>query len=255
MRLEPRSILAPNASPMTMQGTITYLVGRSAVAIIDPGTAAPSHVAAVAAAVADAAAVSILVTHDHPDHSTGAADLAGRIGAAVLSISAGTLRDGTRVETDQGELVTLATPGHAPDHAAFHWPAAEAIFCGDLMMGGLDTAVVAAPEGSIGAYLASLEKLRQLRPRTIYPSHGPAFTDPEQAIERYVAHRESREAQVLEALRSGLRTPDAITDHVYGDSIDPRLHGFAISAIEAYLQHLLETGRLPDGADPRRTGA
>jgi glyoxylase-like metal-dependent hydrolase (beta-lactamase superfamily II) len=246
----PRSILAPNASPMTMAGTVTYLVGHDEVAVIDPGSAAESHLAAVGEAVRGARSVTILLTHDHPDHSTGALDLARRLNADVRSLADRSLHDGAVVATDHGALVVLATPGHCPDHVAFHWPAASAIFCGDLMMGGLDTAVVAAPEGSVGAYLQSLERLRRLSPETIYPSHGPPFTDPSDAIERYVRHRAEREEQVLAAVRAGARTPSRIADHVYGDSLDPRLRGFALGAIEAYLQHLHETDRLPDGVSP-----
>jgi glyoxylase-like metal-dependent hydrolase (beta-lactamase superfamily II) len=246
----PRSILAPNASPMTMAGTVTYLVGQLDVAVIDPGSAAESHLAAIGHAVRDARSVTILLTHDHPDHSTGALDLARRLDADVRALGDRSIRDGDVVPTDHGDLAALATPGHCPDHAAFHWPVASAIFCGDLMMGGLDTAVVAAPEGNIGAYLNSLERLRRLAPETIYPSHGPPFTDPAGAIDRYVRHREEREEQVLAAVSSGARTPADIADHVYGDSLDPRLRGFALGAIQAYLYHLHETGRLPDGVTP-----
>jgi glyoxylase-like metal-dependent hydrolase (beta-lactamase superfamily II) len=246
MAAVPRSVVAPNASPMTMGGTVSYVVGRQRAIVLDPGSAAPTHLDALTAAVQGAGHVTILLTHDHPDHSTGAPDLARRLDAPVLSLGAGTLRDGEAIATDEGEIVVVSTPGHTPDHAAFFWPAARAAFCGDLMMGGLDTAVVAAPEGDLAAYLASLEKLRALRPEIVYPAHGPPFTDPDQAIDRYVRHREQRERQVLDALAAGVRGLDDITDHVYGGGLDEGLRGFALAAIQAYLIHLRATGRLPD---------
>jgi glyoxylase-like metal-dependent hydrolase (beta-lactamase superfamily II) len=246
----PRAIRAPNASPMTLDGTTTYVVGRRHAVVIDPGSAARDHLDAIAAAVGEAASVRVLLTHDHPDHSTGAGELAARLGAPVLSLAGGTLADGERVPADEGEVVCIATPGHTPDHAAFHWPAAAAIFCGDLMMGGLETAVVAAPEGDVGAYLDSLERLRQLRPNIIYPAHGPPFTDPDAAIDRYRRHRADRERQVLGALAAGARDAAEIVDHVYGPELPPELRRFALGAVEAYLEHLRTTGRLP--AEARR---
>jgi len=249
-----RKFLAPNASPMTLSGTVTYVVGHRQVAIIDPGSADPTHLESLAQALYDGVSATILLTHDHPDHSTGAAELAARLGSLrprVRSLAeldpAHRLTDGEPVATDAGDLVTLATPGHCPDHAAFHWPAEEAVFCGDLMMGGLDTAVVAAPEGDIGQYLASLERLRSLAPQVIYPSHGPEFTEPAAAIGRYVEHRRQRESQVLEALAGGARDVASVTDHVYAEGLDPRLRSFAEAAVKAYLAHLRETGRLPAG--------
>jgi glyoxylase-like metal-dependent hydrolase (beta-lactamase superfamily II) len=249
MQLRPRSILAPNPSPMTLDGTITYLVGRRRVVIIDPGSHASQHLDAIAAAVQDAAHRSILLTHHHPDHAAGALELSTLLGAPMLSLAAGTLRDGQELDTDDGPVVVVATPGHAPDHAAFHWVAAQAIFCGDLMMGGLDTAVVAAPEGDLAAYLESLERLRALGPRVIYPSHGPPFTEPAAALDRYVEHRRQREAQVLEAIRAGESGEDAIASRVYGAGLDPELRPFARAAVAAYLDHLRATNRLPaDGS-------
>jgi glyoxylase-like metal-dependent hydrolase (beta-lactamase superfamily II) len=246
-----RTFLAPNASPMTLSGTITYVLGQRQVAILDPGSAAASHLDALTAAAGAAESVAILLTHDHPDHGTGARELAERLGGApVLSLAGGGLRDGQAVATDEGELVVLDTPGHCPDHAAFHWPARSAIFCGDLMMGGLDTAVVAAPEGSIRLYLESLQRLRSLRPDVIYPAHGPAFTDADAAIGRYIEHRRVRETQVLDALAAGARDVAAIADHVYGAGLDAALRGFAEAAIVAYLDHLRETGRLPGEGTP-----
>ena len=279
MHLRPRSFLAPNASPMTMDGTITYVVGRGIVAIIDPGSADPSHLDTLAGVAGEARRAVIIVTHDHPDHSTGALELAERTGAALLgghagresgrgtagvrkpgpgsdtgsvrkstggaarAAGGGLLADGASVETDEGKLVIVRTPGHAPDHISLHWPAASAIFCGDLMMGGSDTAVVAAPEGELGAYLDSLERLRSLDASVIYPAHGPPFTDPDEAIDRYVEHRQDRLRQVQAALDAGARDVGKITDQLYGESLESGLRPFAEAAVEAYLAYLRATGR------------
>jgi glyoxylase-like metal-dependent hydrolase (beta-lactamase superfamily II) len=238
MDLRPRSFLAPNASPMTLHGTITYVIGRSRIAIIDPGSDSPDHLDALAAVAAEADRAVIIVTHDHPDHSTGALQLAERIRAGLLGGRAALLAEGISIDTDDGDLVVIRTPGHAPDHIALHWPDASAIFCGDLMMGGLDTAVVAAPDGDLGAYLDSLERLRSLRPSVIYPAHGPPFTDPEEALDRYARHRRDRLDQVRAAIADGDRDANSITDRIYGDSLDPALHPFAVAAVEAYLAYL-----------------
>lgn len=238
MQLRPRSYLAPNASPMTLDGTVTYVVGRSRVAIIDPGSADRGHLDTLAEVAAEATQSIIIVTHDHPDHSAGARELAELTGAALLGA------DEVRVSTDEGDLVVLRTPGHAPDHISLHWLDASAIFCGDLMMGGLDTTVVAAPEGDLRAYLESLERLRALRPSVIYPAHGPPFTNPDAAIARYMRHRHERLTQVRAALEEGERETAAITDRVYGGSVDPHLRPFAESAVEAYLAFLRTSERV-----------
>lgn len=239
-----RTILAPNPSAMTLDGTRTYLVGRRRVAVLDPGPHIASHLDALEAALGGADAV-ILLTHRHPDHADAAGTLAERLGANVLD--AGSLQPDQRIPTDAGDLVAVPTPGHTHDHIAFHHPSDRSVFVGDLMMGGLDTALVAASEGDVGDYLASLERVRELRPRVLYPAHGPAFDrDPDAAIGRYIAHRHEREAQVMTALRGGAGSVDAIVDAVYGPALDPRLRGVAADAVLAYLEHLNRTGRAAD---------
>ena len=101
----------------------------------------------------------------------------------------------------------MATPGHAPDHMAFLWLNARAVFCGDLMLGGLDTALVAPPEGDLSRYLASLQRLRDLDLATIYPTHGEPFHDAGAALDAYLRHRAERQEAVLRAL-AGLTLPD-----------------------------------------------
>ncbi|HEX6937910.1 MAG TPA: MBL fold metallo-hydrolase [Longimicrobiales bacterium] len=239
-----RTILAPNPSPMTLDGTRTFVVGRRRVAVIDPGPALGAHADAVADAIGDGVVACLLVTHGHADHVEGAPALADRLGAPIRSHAAGTLRDGDAVETDAGTLVAVATPGHAPDHFAFHWPAGRAVFCGDLMTGGMDTALVAAPEGDLTAYLASLERVRALAPRVIHPAHGPAFEDPGAAIDAYIRHRREREAQVLAALAAGAASLDGIARAVYGPDLHRALREFTRGTTAAYLEHLERAGRV-----------
>jgi len=238
-----RELRADNPSAMTLEGTRTFLTGEREVAIIDPGPALPAHLSAVAAATGSASAV-ILLTHRHPDHAEGAAELGRRLGARVRCLADGTLREGDVVSTDAGQLVVLATPGHTPDHAAFYWPSAKAAFCGDLMMGGLDTALVAPPEGDLVTYLRSLDRLRSLDLDVIHPSHGPSIDEPARALDRYVAHRRHRCAQVLDALGGGPLSTEAIAEAVYRGAIPEELRGIAISAALAYLTWLESESRV-----------
>jgi glyoxylase-like metal-dependent hydrolase (beta-lactamase superfamily II) len=233
-----RTLLAPNPSAMTLDGTRTFIVGNRRVAIIDPGPDDPSHLARVADAAGGAESV-VLLTHQHPDHAAGAARLADILGAEVRSRAASTLDEGDEVATDAGALRVVSTPGHSPDHVALHWPDGSAIFVGDLMMGGIDTALVAPSEGGdLRAYLASLERLRGLGARVLYPAHGPEFTEPEAAFDRYRAHRLARLEQVRSAVSAGVRHRDALVTAVYGDSVAPALRAWTRSTLEAYLDYL-----------------
>jgi glyoxylase-like metal-dependent hydrolase (beta-lactamase superfamily II) len=244
-----RTVLAPNASSLTLDGTRSYLIGRARVAVIDPGPRSRPHLDAVVNEVGDGVVVAILLTHRHPDHAAGAAELGRRVGAPVLAAADETLAEEMRIATDAGELIALATPGHTPDHFAFQLPAADAVFVGDLMLGGMETALVAAPEGDLDAYLASLERVRGLGARVLYPAHGPPFTDPPAAIDAYIRHRRDRERQVLNALREGARSVGGVVTSVYGPALAPTLAFAARGAVKAYLEHLEATGRV------RREGA
>ncbi len=240
-----RSVLAPNASPLTLDGTRCYIVGRDRVAIIDPGSDDPTHLDAIVDSVGDGVLVAILVTHAHPDHLAGAGALAERLDAPVRRAANRSMPPGDAVETDAGYLMAVPTPGHTSDHLAFHWPEQRAVFCGDLMMGGQDTALVAPPDGRLGPYLDSLERIRALAPRVIHPAHGPDITGPDAAIDRYLAHRRERLEQVMAALRAGHGDDnDALREAVYGPELDAELHAWANAAIKAYLQYLQGQGRV-----------
>lgn len=241
-----RTLVAPNPGPMTLDGTRTFIVGRERPAVIDPGPLHPAHRDAILAALGGRTPVAILLTHAHADHSELAGPLARDTGAPVVDV-----REGHAVRTDAGDLHVLATPGHAPDHVAFHWPARGAVFVGDTLMGQGDTTLVAPPEGDLAAYLRSLERIAALSPSVLYPAHGPPLTDAAGTIARYRRHREERIAQVVRALRlAGPSLPREILDEVYGPTLLPALRGAAEGSLHAILGYLGAAGLarpLPDG--------
>jgi len=138
----------------------------------------------------------------------------------------------------------VETPGHAPEHLAFHWtgvgaPDGGAIFVGDLLMGEGDTTLVSPPEGDLAAYLRSLERIELLRPAVLYPSHGPPIESPGETIERYRAHRRARIDQVEAALRERPgASRDELVDLVYGNGLHPGLRGAAKGSLGAILRFL-----------------
>lgn len=250
-----RVVLANNPSPMTLDGTRTFVVGRDRPVVIDPGPADPAHLDAVEEALWGSTPVAILLTHAHSDHAAGAGELARRTGS-VIWMAAGAvqppenvtvdhwLADGEVVETDAGDVRAVATPGHAPEHFAFQWigtgtPWSGAVFVGDLLMGTGDTTLVAPPEGDLRAYLHSLDRVAQLGAEIFFPSHGPPIVDVEQTVQRYRAHREARIQQVESALRRHPgASPAELVDLVYGDALHPSLRGAAQGSLRAILDFL-----------------
>lgn len=245
---EPRVLRADNPGPFTLDGTRTYLVGQTKVAVIDPGPDVGDHVRAVASAVEGADAVALVLTHGHADHAGAARELARRLRAPVYghpSIPGVTtpLEDGGEVETDRGMLVAVATPGHSRDHLCLFWPDACAVFVGDVLLGAGDTTWVGAYEGCVADYMRSIHRLRALEARVMYPGHGPPITDPAAALDRYEAHRRARIDTVRRALEE---EPDAdaprLLERVYGTDLPEGVRAAALRSIEALAAHVRATG-------------
>lgn len=237
-------ILAPNPGVRELDGTNTWIVGRWPAAVIDPGVDDPAHLAEVLEAAGRVGA--ILLTHDHSDHAPGAATLAARTGAPVLAAGQvggrERLRDGEAIRMPGVHLVTVATPGHTPDHVAFSLPDDRALFTGDTVL-GRGTSVIDPPEGDLAQYLRSLHRLRELGPRTIYPGHGPVVLDALGKLDEYLAHRQMREEQVLAGLAEGPRTPEELVPGIYGD-YPVELHPLAARSVLAHLLKLEAEGRV-----------
>jgi glyoxylase-like metal-dependent hydrolase (beta-lactamase superfamily II) len=237
-------VLAPNPGPFTLEGTNTWIVGWDPCAVIDPGPEDPDHIRAVARAAGTVGA--ILVTHGHPDHAPGAPMLAELTGSPVYAAhpqpEQGRLRDDQLVEVGGARLRAIRTPGHAADHVAFVDDRAGALFTGDAVL-GRGTTVINPPDGDLSAYLRSLRRMQELRPRTIYPGHGPTVFDGRSKLEEYVAHRAMREEQVIDAIGAGRRTIEEMVPLIYAEY--PReLHELAGRQILAQLVKLEREGRV-----------
>jgi glyoxylase-like metal-dependent hydrolase (beta-lactamase superfamily II) len=226
-----------------LDGTRTYLVGNRRVVVIDPGPDAQAHVRALVMAAREADEVRIVLTHGHADHAAAARPVADALGAEVLGPPLPevdrVIGDGDAIETDQGPLVAIHTPGHTLDHLCFHWPVARALFAGDLLLGEGDTTWVAEYRGCVADYFDSLERLREIDLDVIYPAHGPPLEDAAGAIDRFEAHRRERVRQVEAALRELSRFDvDELMTHVYGDTVPDGLHGAAARSLAAVVDYV-----------------
>ncbi len=231
MDLDLERITAPNPSPMTLEGTNTYVVGRNPALVIDPGPDHAGHIEAVrAAAEARGGIGTVLLTHDHGDHADGV----DRLGVEVTRPADGEVIAGLRA---------LVTPGHADEHLCF--VAGSACFTGDLILGRGSTIV--GPRdmgGSLLHYMESLRKLQELELDVLYPGHGPEVHDPEAKIAEYIAHRQEREDRLVAALDRGERRRAALLAEVW-DDVPEQLRPAAAIAMQAHLEKLDDEGRLP----------
>ena len=246
-----RCVLAPNAGPMTLDGTNTWALrepGARRSIVIDPGPLDDGHLAAIHEA-ADPVGV-VLLTHRHLDHSEGARAFAEAAGCGVRALDPAFrlgpegLGEGDVVEVDGLELRVVATPGHSSDSLSFVLPAESTVLTGDTVL-GRGTTVVAHPDGELGAYLGSLRRLRDLAESAevtrVWPGHGPLIDDALAVIEGYLVHRAERLEQVREAVAAGATTPRAVVERVYAD-VDPVLWPAAELSVRAQLDYL-ERGR------------
>jgi glyoxylase-like metal-dependent hydrolase (beta-lactamase superfamily II) len=261
--LEPLVVrlLAANASPYTYTGTQTYLVGTSDLAVIDPGPEDAGHTQAILAALAGRPLTAIAITHTHRDHSPGARALKAATGAPIVGCAplamddAGpradasfdhdyapdrVLADGESVGGLGWTLTALHTPGHTSNHLCFALPETNALFSGDHVM-GWSTSIVSPPDGDMGDYIRSLEKLQTRDDRVYYPGHGDPVDNPKRLVRGMIGHRKQREGQILRLLREGPRGIPAMVERMYV-GIDPRLFPAAERSVLAHLIDLRARG-------------
>lgn len=258
-------LLARNPSPFTYFGTQTYLVGEDELVVIDPGPDLPEHVDAIVTALDGRNLAAIACTHTHRDHSPASRALKEATGAPIVGCAPLVLEsigpradasfdklyapdqvlgDGEAIEFDNGNrLVAVATPGHTSNHLCFAY--GDALFTGDHVM-GWSTTVVVPPDGDMGAYMHSLDLLRQRGDRIYYPAHGPAVTKPSQLIRGMVGHRMQRERQILRLIGEKPRDIHDIVANAY-PGLDQRLVPAAGGSVLAHLLDLQKRGLVEAG--------
>jgi glyoxylase-like metal-dependent hydrolase (beta-lactamase superfamily II) len=251
-------VRAANPSPLTLTGTNTYLLGVPAsgeVVVVDPGPDVAEHRAAVERAMAAAGAhvAAVVITHHHADHAE-ATGWAADWGAPAYAFDpqrvpgAQPLADRATVPVRGLRITALHLPGHCSDHLCLHVTDTGAVLTGDHILGE-GTTVIAWPDGDLAQYLASLQALRRLAPRVLYPGHGEVVEDPLARIDELAAHRAERTEQILAALREGVETVPDIVTRVYPD-LDPRLRPAAGRSVHAHLADLERQGRAGRVAAP-----
>ncbi|MCX6467262.1 MAG: MBL fold metallo-hydrolase [Pseudonocardiales bacterium] len=241
-------LLAPNPSPMTLEGTNTWVLrapGVEECVVVDPGEDDPGHLADVAA---HGPVALVLITHRHHDHAGGARRFAELTGAPVraldpsLVLGSEALGEGEVVAAAGVELRVIGSPGHTSDSVSFLLDGPDTdpvVLTGDTIL-GRGTTVIAHPDGQLGPYLESLRRLADLPPGTaVLPGHGPELPDAPGVAAAYLAHREER----LEQVRSALTTlgagasARAVVELVYAD-VDRALWPAAELSVRAQLEHL-----------------
>ena len=269
--MTPRFLHAANPGPMTGDGNWTYLIGDRAPVLIDAGVGNASHLDAIAAA-APRGPSTVVVTHAHSDHVSGAPAIkarwpgarfvkfpwpsktgqrepgTGSRGTPDAGISWSWLEDGAIVDTDDGPLIVLHTPGHSPDHVTLWHADSRTLFVGDMLVQGSTVVIPASHGGSLAEYLRSLDRMLQLNPARALPAHGQAIDDPVALIHKYVEHRAQREEQVLAALGAGGTTIDEITARIYPSLVEA-LVPMAKESVLAHLHKLESDGRARREAD------
>ncbi len=261
-----RRWVTDNPGPFTCTGTCVYVVGKGRVAVLDPGLGRAGEAEALVSALEGETVTDIVVTHTHRDHSPGARRMKALTGAPIsgcaphwqardlalgerniLDASADRdhvpdrlMREGDVLAGQGFRLLALETPGHTMNHLAFALPEDNALFSGDHVM-AWSTSIVAPPDGSMNAYMASLEKLRDREETTYWPGHGGPVREPQRFVRGLIGHRRMRESTILAAVREGASDIPALVGKLY-TGLAPALKGAAALSVFAHLEDLAGRG-------------
>ncbi|XP_048589938.1 endoribonuclease LACTB2 [Nematostella vectensis] len=265
-QLSPRVIrlLGCNPGPFTLLGTNTYIIGTGKRRIlVDTGDKGVTEYITNLKEILSAYSISIqeiFITHWHHDHVGGIPDVLHALGEDgknmiiskfpragfnenIKDHAAGYtfIPDGHVMRTEGATLRCLHTPGHTTDHIALYLEEEEVVFSGDCILGEGTTVFE-----DLYDYMKSLDALLNLKPKVIYPGHGPVIPNPIEKIKEYINHRNMRELQILEALMNNNGVPMSSMDlvkNIYTD-ISFLLRKAAEQNVNHHLSKLEKEGKI-----------
>lgn len=278
MQPKLRRVRAMNPSAMTGSGTNSYILGQGQVAIIDPGPDEAGHLRALLAALDPGETVAaILVSHAHLDHSGLVPQLSAATGAPVYAFGRADegrsavmqalvlqglrgggegvdlafapdrrIAEGDDLSVGGLTIEVLHTPGHMAGHLCFACDGL--LFSGDHAMGWA-TSLVSPPDGDMGDYMASLDRLAARSWRRMLPGHGDEVADPAARLAELRAHRRQREAEVLAELTRAPGTAAELAARIYRE-VSPALLPAASRNVLAHLidlatrNHVVTAGQI-----------
>jgi len=252
-------VLGQNPSIFTGPGTNTYLVGTGRrPLLLDTGQGVAAYLPLLERAIEQRGAdglQEIVLTHGHVDHIGGVPSIRERFGVLRVSkmpwpgcdpeLPLAAIGDDAVIKTEGATLRGIWTPGHARDHLCFYLEEEKGLFTGDVVLGAGTTVI--GEDGDLGDYLDSLRRLLELDVAVIYPAHGPLIRNAREKIEQYIAHRELREAQILDGLHAGVSDVSALVKRIYTD-VPEVLHAAAAMSVNAHLRKLRKEGRAAQDA-------
>lgn len=260
-----RRVIAENPSPFTLYGTGTYILGQGEVAVIDPGPADGAHIAKLLEALEGETISHILITHTHMDHSPGCRLLQAHTDAKSYAFGphgAGKLEQGVPVEEGgdmefepdellrDGDVLTggdwsvecVYTPGHTSNHMCYQLRESKALFTGDHVM-GWSTSIISPPDGDMGAYIASLDRLLERDDAVYWPTHGPCIDAPKPHVQAFIEHRLARERQIIDCIEQGVHRIEDMVPMMYTE-LPEFMYPAAARSVLASMEHLVGNGAL-----------
>lgn len=243
------------------QHTNAFLLGdmQSHRILVDPSPATDADLEALVARVADIGVHEVFITHHHPDHWERADVVATRLGASVgmsaetrkrirgqhpqafADIEIHEYREGDMVCRWQGEPVTvLEVPGHDAGQLALMPESRQWCLVSDLIQ-GIGTVVIPEDGGNMADYFASMQRVIDLDPAVLLPSHGMAMGGTFRIAET-LRHRKQREVDILRLHQQGKDVTQILPQLYVG--LDPRLEPLAAMNIRMHLNKLRDEGRL-----------
>ena len=266
-------ITADNASPMTFTGTRTYILGTENLIVIDPGPDSETHLSSIMKYIGKRKVTDILLTHSHVDHSPLSRQLKIETGAKIIGFGSADeartnfmkkLSSSLDLGGEEGidkdlaldekvyekqmlklnnySIEVVHTPGHLSNHICFSLRGRKILFSGDHVMGWATT-LISPPDGDLGSFMNSLEKLSARDEVVYYPGHGKPLKEPRKMVLAQIKHRRDREKQILNSVSKISRTPAEIVDEVYV-GLNPMLKAAAIRNVLAHLIDLYERDKV-----------